>query len=171
MILRMFGLLVGSALLSGITAGQVASGGQFTLDQSVLATGGGTSAGGSLKVEGTAGQSTAGQKATASAYSVHAGFWNPAPLGPSAASVPISGRVLTADGRGIRNAAIVVSAVDGTIRRAFTGSLGYFRFDEIAVGETYVISVSSKRFQFAAPTSIISVQDEISDVTFIALPN
>src|SRR5438445_2377704 len=77
---------------------QVATGGQFTLDQSVIASGGGTSSSGAFTVEGTAGQPVAGQKASNSPFSVHAGFWNGEPLGPSAASVTVRGRVQTADG-------------------------------------------------------------------------
>jgi hypothetical protein len=87
-------------------------------------------------------------------------------LAPSAAAVSISGRVLTADGRGIRSTAVVLTDSLGNSRTAITSSFGYYRFDEVPAGETYVLSVSSKRYQFAP--RVVTVQDEIVNLDFIA---
>jgi hypothetical protein len=51
-----------------------------------------------------------------------------------------------------------------------TSSFGYYRFDEIEVGQTVVISVASKRHVFANPTRILSVQDELAGIDFTAEP-
>src|SRR5687768_14221420 len=85
----------------GITA-QVASGGNYTLNQAVVASGGGTSndAGNNYKVEGTAGQPTAGTFDNVGTYSIRGGFWSPNPFAPTAAGANISGRVVTANGAG-----------------------------------------------------------------------
>lgn len=87
---------------------------------------------------------------------------------PSAANTSISGKVSTADGNGIRNVIVTLIAPNGEILTARTSSFGYFRFDEIAVGETYVISVASKRFTFKQPTQILTVNEELTDINFIA---
>jgi hypothetical protein len=87
-------------------------------------------------------------------------------LSPSAANVSISGRVLTAEGRGIRSTAVILTDSLGNSRTAVTSSFGYYRFDEVAAGETYVLSVSSKRYQFEPRT--VNVNDNLTDVDFVA---
>lgn len=87
---------------------------------------------------------------------------------PSAANVSVSGRVLSANGNGIRNVIVTLSSPNGSVTTARTSSFGYFRFDEIAVGETYVISVNSKRYTFDPSSQILSVNEELLDVDFVA---
>lgn len=87
---------------------------------------------------------------------------------PSAANVSVSGRVLSANGNGIRNVIVTLSSPNGSVTTARTSSFGYFRFDEIAVGETYVISVNSKRYTFDPSSQILSVNEELTDVNFVA---
>lgn len=86
---------------------------------------------------------------------------------PTAANVSVSGRVLTADGRGLRNAVVTITDSNGNIRSYKTTSFGYYRFDEIEAGETYVIRVLSKQFTF--DPRIISVNDEITELNLIAV--
>lgn len=152
-------------------AAQIATGGSYTLDQSVIATGGGTSTAGSYKVEMTAGQSVAGQQAAQSPYSVHAGFWNAQPLAPSAANAVVSGRVTTASGQGIRNVRISMAAGDGQLRYAVTGSFGFYRFDDVPVGQTYIMEIRSKRFRFEPSTRVITIMEDLADVSFTAEEN
>jgi len=90
-------------------------------------------------------------------------------LAPSAATVSISGRVLTADGRGISNAVVTLTNSSGATIRSRTGSLGYFSFSDLAAGETYVISVNSKRYNFANATQVLNVSEDIADLHFIGL--
>ena len=88
--------------------------------------------------------------------------------GPTAAPVSISGRVMTSSGRGIRNA--LVTSVDsyGKVRIARTRSFGYYSFDEVVAGSTYIISVTSKSYQFAQPTQVVSVNENLAFIDFIA---
>lgn len=86
--------------------------------------------------------------------------------GPTAANVAVSGRVLTADGRGLKNALVTLTDADGTSRTAVTSSFGYYRFDEVAAGQSYVLAVNSKRFTFTPRT--LTVTDELTDVDFVA---
>lgn len=89
---------------------------------------------------------------------------------PSAASVSAGGRVTNAFGQGISNASLTLTDTDGNSRRALTNPFGYYRFDEVPSGTIYVLSVQSKRYQFAQPTLTISVTDNISDLNFVAMP-
>jgi hypothetical protein len=88
--------------------------------------------------------------------------------GPTAANVTVGGRVLTADGRGIRNARVILTAPNGETRFAQTGVSGFYRFTDVAVGQTYILTVTSKRFVFANPTRAVVVTDEIVNFDFVA---
>jgi len=156
---------------ASFTIAQIASGGQFTVTQSVVATGGNSMQGGQFKVEGTTGQAVAGQKATNQAFGDHAGFWNPEAFAPTAAHVSLTGRVLTADGRGIQKVRITITSPDGVTYSSLSGPFGYFRFDDVEVGMTYVFSVTSKWYQFSQPTIVRNIVDYADDLNFVALPN
>jgi len=91
-------------------------------------------------------------------------------LAPTAANASISGRVLTAEGSGVRNAIVQLTDQQGNVRSVRTSSFGYYRFDDVPSGETYLLSVVSKRFQFANPTRLISVVDDLTGEDFVALP-
>lgn len=91
-------------------------------------------------------------------------------LDPTAAPVTVSGRALTADGRGISNVRVTLTDPSGANRTALTSSLGYFRFEDVETGQTYVVSVRSKTHRFAQPTQVVVVDDEITGLDFTALP-
>lgn len=144
------------------------SGGNFVVTQSVIASGGGqNSAGGAFSVDGTIGQPLAGNAVSNSPFAVTSGFWN-FTLAPTAANVGISGQVRTANGNGIRNVIVMLVPPSGIIRVTQTGSFGYFKFENIEVGGTYIISVSAKRYAFGQPTVIRTVQEDITDLEFVA---
>ena len=99
------------------------------------------------------------------------GGWQLQFIPTTAAGVGISGRVATADGRGIRNAKIVVTgnSLDHPMV-ATTGSFGYYTFEGLRVGETYVVTVNSKRYTFSLPSRVISLVDNVVDADFTADP-
>ncbi|MGH9948820.1 MAG: choice-of-anchor Q domain-containing protein [Pyrinomonadaceae bacterium] len=90
------------------------------------------------------------------------------PFAPSAANVSVSGRVLTSAGRGIARARVLISDINGVSRSTLTSSFGYYRFENIEIGQTYQMSVLAKGFSF--DSLILTLKDELSDYDFIALP-
>lgn len=164
-------LLIFSTLLILVSAnvfGQ--SGGTFAITESVVAGGGGqNSAGGTVSLDGTFGQSIAGNALSNAPFAVTSGFWNFTPLAPSAATASVGGRILAANGIGIRN--VIISLTDisgGESRLVRSSSFGYYQFDEIPVGETYILTVRSKRFVFAP--QVVSVFEDLTELNFIAQP-
>jgi Carboxypeptidase regulatory-like domain len=155
-----------------IAEAQIASNGNYTLTQTAIANGGasgtGLSIGGTYSIEGTIGQSAAGTNQQAAIYNFKPGFWTAQPLAPTAASVSVVGRILTASGRGIRNVRITLTAPSGESRTAISSSFGYFRFNEVLAGETYVFAVSAKRYTFVSPTQVISIMEDLEGVNFVA---
>ncbi|CAN5262307.1 hypothetical protein BH10ACI1_BH10ACI1_23780 [soil metagenome] len=91
-------------------------------------------------------------------------------LAPLAANVSVGGQVIDANGSGISKARVSITNPNGETLTVLTNSFGYYRFDDVVVGETYIISVNSKRFQFANQTQVIFVGEEITDIVFVALP-
>lgn len=90
-------------------------------------------------------------------------------LAPSAANVSISGRVLTTNGSGLRNAIVSLTDEQGITRSTRTGTFGYYRFDEVQVGQTVVIHVQSKRFQFEP--RVLTVSEVLTDLDFTPIGN
>lgn len=145
---------------------QVASGGSYKLEQSVLASGGASSSSGNFKVEGTIGQSSAGTNSANGQFAVQGGFWTQQASSPTAATVTISGRVLTTEGRGLSNARIVLTDLEGNERTTVSGSLGYYSFSEVEVGQIYIITVISKRYVFQSQS--LTILEEIGNLNFAA---
>ena len=80
----------------------------------------------------------------------------------------VSGRVLTQSGRGVSKAFVYLTDSAGKTQSALTNPFGYFRFKEVQAGETYILSVSSKRYSFTPQT--LSVISEFNELNFTAQP-
>lgn len=148
---RMFSLMM-ILLVSFSTLAQ--SGGTIVITKSVVASGGGRAAGGVYSLESTIGQSLAGADSSGGVFKLGGGFWGGG-LAPAAA-VSVSGRVTTPSGLGLRNAVIALTDSQGFRRTALTSSFGIYTFENIPAGETYTISVSSKRYRFSPQTLLIN---------------
>jgi hypothetical protein len=78
---------------------------------------------------------------------------------------------MTAEGEGIRNARMVMTG--GTLLEPLmvtTGTLGYYNFDGLEAGQTYLLTVNSRRYTFTTPSRVINLIDNINDADFIAEP-
>jgi hypothetical protein len=89
---------------------------------------------------------------------------------PTAALVQVSGRVVTAKGRGISRARVELIDASGEVRIAYTNSFGYYRFEEVAAGGTYILTVTSKRFTFAASPFVLFILEDANEINFTAFP-
>ena len=99
------------------------------------------------------------------------GGWQIQFVPTTAAGLGISGRVATAGGVGIRNATVVItgnSLAEPLVTT--TGSFGYYSFDGLRAGETYVVTVNSRRYTFSTPSRVISLVDNVVDADFTANP-
>lgn len=86
----------------------------------------------------------------------------------TAAAVSISGRVTNAAGRGIGKVHLTLTSGDGTVTNVLTGPFGYYAFEGVTAGQTYLISVSAKGRQFNDPVRVVNVGDAIAEVDFVA---
>jgi hypothetical protein len=88
------------------------------------------------------------------------------PLDTTAATVFISGRVLTSGGSGLRNARVTLLEPNGTTRSVVTNTFGYYRFDNVAAGGNYLLSAEFRGLRFAPRT--LHVVDALTDVKMVA---
>ena len=97
------------------------------------------------------------------------GGWGLEFFSSTAANATMAGRVTTADGRGIRNATVTVSGNALPEPRVVqTGSFGYFSFEGLQTGQTYVVTVNARRYTFSTPSRVITLVDNVADVDFVA---
>jgi len=86
----------------------------------------------------------------------------------TAATVTVSGRVTTAQGRGIRNVVITMFDSSGNTRTAISTTFGYYRFEEVAAGETYIFTARGKRFSFEQTTQVHMILEDTNNIDFLA---
>ena len=84
----------------------------------------------------------------------------------TAASVSVSGRLIAPNSRGVSGARVKMTGASGAARYAVTNPFGYYRFENVQVGEVYTFSVESKQYDFA-PQSVL-IGEERNDLDFIA---
>jgi len=139
---------------------------QYQLERSVIVIGGGHVTGGSYSGTTTVAQPAAGGFLTSGSSVHYSGFWQPE-LSPTAAGVSISGRVLASSGVGLTNATVHLNGQSGETLVVRTSSFGYYRFNDVEIGQTVLISVSSRRYVYAPRT--LSLQDNATDVDFLPI--
>jgi len=89
-------------------------------------------------------------------------------INATASNVSVGGRVVASDGQTIPNARVILTGSNGASRTVTTNSYGNFRFEDVAVGQNYVVAVNSKGYRFAPRT--VSILEGISDLTLTAEP-
>jgi hypothetical protein len=92
------------------------------------------------------------------------GGWGLELLAATATGVEVSGRVMTPDGRGLRNAVVTMTDSQGVTRTATTSSFGYYTFEDVEVGASFVLSVQSRRYRFSP--RVVQVFDTLTEVDF-----
>jgi hypothetical protein len=84
----------------------------------------------------------------------------------SAASVSVGGRVTGANGNGLSKVNVTLTNSSGLSRTVLTSPFGYYRFDDVSVGEVYTVTVAKKGVEFANPTQAILVNENMDTVDF-----
>lgn len=89
----------------------------------------------------------------------------------TAAGADIAGRVIDNNGRPIgRTVVTVLNTNNLESRSVITNRYGYFSFQEMTVGDFYLISVNSKGYWFAANNQGIGLTDNLTELEFIGTP-
>jgi hypothetical protein len=105
--------------------------------------------------------------ATGSVAATILGGWGIEFVSVTAADAIISGRVTSEDGNGIRGARVTMVDSHGVARSVMTSSLGYYQFEEVETGESYLLGVSSRRYRFE--NRLVQVVDSLHEVNFVGI--
>lgn len=87
---------------------------------------------------------------------------------PTAAIVSVGGRISwAATKRGVAGAVVTVTDTEGNTRATRTNPFGYYHFNDVAAGGTYIFQARYKRFRFAP--QVLTVTEEINNLNFTAI--
>jgi len=90
------------------------------------------------------------------------------PQAPTAANVSVAGQVRSGKA-GISNVTVMISG--GTLTQPLftkSNSFGNYSFDDLAVGQTYVVTIVSRRYNFPQSSIVLNLTDNIADADFEA---
>ncbi len=158
-------LAITLGLLGGAVRAQVATGGTYSLDQSVIAGGGEqSSTGGTFSLDGTIGQSSAGTLSDGS-YIIFGGFWNS--LANANGLITISGQI-TSGGNPL--AGVAVSLSGSSSGMVTTDSSGNYSFSNLTAGGTYTVTPALTNYSFSPASRFFTgaVSDQTANFTAAA---
>ena len=109
-------------------------------------------------------RSVASNPMTGEVRSVATGFVN-GTVEVAAIKPRLSGRVVSALGRGVAGAEVRLTDSNNRQLTIRTNSFGYYYFENLVAGETYSIATTHPRFRFAPQAVIVNAADEETNVT------
>ena len=89
-------------------------------------------------------------------------------VAPTPAPANLGGRILDSNGMGIMGVRVTLISADGATRTTLTNTFGYYGFDSLPIGTTYIITPSHKRYGFSPESITHSHVDEASGLDFTA---
>jgi hypothetical protein len=91
-----------------------------------------------------------------------------APFVVTAAPASISGRVTDAFGRPVSSTFVTLTDHLGRSKTVTTNTFGYYKFDDLEVGNLYVVAAKHRRYRFNEESHVVNLMDNVSDMNFIA---
>ena len=85
---------------------------------------------------------------------------------PTSVGAGVGGKVMTSLGQPVPNTRIIITDTNGESRATRSTSLGFYRFYDVQVGQTYIITVDSKRYTFIPLP--VTVGQDLTNVDLIA---
>lgn len=104
----------------------------------------------------------------ANGYSYLENYVNQGLFAPTAATASVSGRVLVGKTGISRVQVVLTNTATGESRIAQTNSFGVYHFDEVGSGSTYVVTVQNRRYNFANPSRVVTVTENVGELDFVA---
>ena len=87
---------------------------------------------------------------------------------PSAAGATINGRITDANGRGLKHVVVMMTGdgLEDTIY-ATTSAFGYYHFEDVPAGNTYILTPFSRTYSFDQPSVVINVNGDFAGADFV----
>jgi len=83
----------------------------------------------------------------------------------TAGGVRLSGHVKTPEGKGLRNASVIITDSRGERKIVKTSLMGNFLFDNLKAAEPYVLSIRSKRYRYQ--DRLLTLTEDLSNLELI----
>ncbi len=81
----------------------------------------------------------------------------------------ITGRVVSANGNGIRRACVrVINLTTLDTQTRLTNDFGYFRFNNLPILTLYFVAVNSKSYHFSFPSQLVEFAELERNLTFVS---
>ena len=88
-------------------------------------------------------------------------------IAPTAATASISGQALTAQGLPVSRAVIsLFNTSTSETRTVRTSSFGYYSFEDLPVGNFYILTINSKRYVFDNNTLSFVLNENLQNLDF-----
>lgn len=92
------------------------------------------------------------------------------PFVSTAARVSVSGHVADEFGIGIpRTTLTIFNTTTSETKTAISNSFGYYQFDGLEVGSSYIVSATNKRYSFENNQQLLVLNDAVGDLNFTGL--
>ena len=94
--------------------------------------------------------------------------WSVGSLVPTAADADIGGRVVNTHNRGLENVTVTLSG--GLLTEPIsvsTNNVGRYHFSDVPSGDTYILTVTSKRHTFGQPTQVFTLNGNLTNINFV----
>lgn len=88
-------------------------------------------------------------------------------LAPTAANVSINGKVADANGNGISRASVSIILPNGETRTTLANQFGYYKFDNLEAGQTYVLNAQRKGLTFQNNPRVVSPNEDLMGEDFV----
>lgn len=90
----------------------------------------------------------------------------------TAAPASISGRVLNANAEGLAKVSVLIQNTRTLeTKTAMTNSFGHYQFNDLTVGDLYVISVQNKKYTFTPNTQTVTLGSDVTNLDFLSAPD
>lgn len=90
-------------------------------------------------------------------------------VGPTSATVEVTGQVVSDSGRPIMRAYLTLTDQSGNTFQSMTNPFGYFRFSGVHSGATYVLNVKDKSHDFTPSSILLEISSDINDLLLIGV--
>jgi hypothetical protein len=87
---------------------------------------------------------------------------------PTAASVEVKGQVLNSAGRGVSRVYVTITDGSGQRKTTLTNPFGNYQFNDVAVGESYLLEVNHKSYFFPDNPRVLFINENLDNVIFRA---
>ncbi|HLM62622.1 MAG TPA: carboxypeptidase-like regulatory domain-containing protein, partial [Pyrinomonadaceae bacterium] len=89
---------------------------------------------------------------------------------PTAATAPLGGQIISEFGQVAKGIVVKLLRIsDGTVRETVTNTRGFYLFDDIVTGDTYIITPTRRGFRFLPDNVVYSHVEERFDINFTAV--